>query len=389
MKYRSLVITTAVASGLVVVPFTINPVLAADLAPSELLAGSMADRSNPSLKGIPSEVKGADDFYNLRWDGLAADATISSVSILNDYGHASGSGFNGGVYLSFPGDRAPVFSLDYGARSENGTVRGEFPLVIVYADGSIDKVTQVIETRPSKQKDAYQPYIEDESFAIGKLERRLLHSLPDGARVTVVSAPEGWQVSLAEPKVLEVVPGSENRTYGSISLAVTYSDGTSETVTMNAYSEPAREPLPEELPVPGDRPNNATETVEQVTTSKVSTTVVAAPDPVTKAAPTTVTTTLRTEIPVTTVANGTTIVKTEVREVPTTIVSTVQVTPIVTSEPGTTGTETEPSTTLKSETNGSSKGLRIAAVVIALLAALGGAAAALVNNPAIRNILPI
>ena len=87
-------------------------------------------------------------------------------------------------------------------------------------------------------------------------------------------------------------------------------------------------------------------------------------------------------------SNGTTIVKTETREVPTTIVSTVQVTPTPTSaNKSTATTETEVSNSREPE--GSSKGLRITAIVLAVLAALGGAAAVLANNPAIRNILPI
>lgn len=266
MRNRLLLTVAAVSAGLAMLPVAPAAVHAVDqVTPVESQARSMADRSNPRLTGVPEILDG---YAYLHWEGLAADAVISSVSVVDERYGASVSGSAGDLNLSFSEPDEPYISV-YGANSENGVVGGEFQLVVVYADGSVDRVAQAISTRPAKQKDAYEPYLDDGAFTVDEPATRELRSLPDGARITVVFSPANWDVEVVGPRSLRVVAHEELEVWDTrtgISLAVAYPDGTSETVRLMVSAETRSiEPAP--------RPTSTGSPIVTTETRVVTTTV--------------------------------------------------------------------------------------------------------------------
>lgn len=371
MRNRIIVAATAVATGLAILPAT--PVFAEDkVSGVTAQAGTMAERSNPHLVGIPEVLDG---YARASWGGIASDAEISSVSVTDTFGNASDYSFAGGLYIRVSDPEGPVLGLN-GAASEDGTVQVEHQFVIVYTDGSIDRTSQKFVLRAAKMKDAYHPYFENPTFEPGKTQTRELRSLPEGSRLTVISAPEGWDVEPVGPRSIEVTPNNEAFYTAQISVVVSYPDGSSETVHLPvgieyAQPQPWTPDEPEQPPAPerpSDPPALATTTVtstvtQPASTERVTSTVTqpASPERVTSTVPTTVVSTV----------NGTPVTVTSERTVISEVPVTEKTVVIETPEP-----------------SSSQRALPIVTVILALVGAIGGVFATLLNFPAVRALLP-
>lgn len=355
MKSRIIVAATAVATGLAILPAT--PVFAEDENIGVTAqTGTMAERSNPRLVGFPEVLEG---YVDASWGGLAEGAAISSVSIINEFGEVSHSSKLNGLYVNVSDLNRPFLGPS-SAATEDGIVRAEHEFVIVYADGSIDRTTQQFEVQPSRMKDAYSAYLENTQFEIGKTDTRELKSLPSGSRVTLLNAPDGWDVQLVEPRSLKITATTQIY-LGSIDLAVIYPDGSSETVNVRVESVPAPfQPYPQPEVDPDPRPVRERPEDRETTTVTSTVTQPASTERVTSTVPTTVVSTV----------NGTPVTVTSER----TVISEVPVTEktVIVETP-------EPSS--------SQRALPIVTVILALVGAIGGVLATLLNLPVVRDRL--
>ncbi|UIZ92122.1 hypothetical protein JZY91_10775 [Corynebacterium sp. CNCTC7651] len=210
----------------------------------------MADRSNPRLIGVPEVL---DRHTRLEWEGLADDASISSVSILDPNGYFSA--FQGDLYLGFSDPMRPHFSQSDNAATEDGILRGEFILAVVYSDRSVDQFKQFFETRPSKQRDAFQPYIESEPIAFNDPKLFELRSFPDGAQAKVLTTTAGWEAETVGDRGLKVTRAGESPQDGVISLAVSYPDGSSEAIAIRVQGTSIWDYPEHPKPKPGPGPS--------------------------------------------------------------------------------------------------------------------------------------
>lgn len=248
MNRRSLAVSIAFAICLSTVPALPSQTFAPGAVAEISSKGSMADQSNPRLVGFPQKANPYENF-RLSWEGLSTEAKISSVSVLSDKGLVADSDYGNDIRLRTSAPYGVYGYLTNWVQSEDGVARAEFPLLIVYVDGSIDRVTQAAEIRPIEQKDAYQPYLRNHEFQGGETSVRQLSSLPAGSKLNLISAAEGWTARIAGPDSLEITaPQTDDNFRGHVSLEVTYPDGTIE--TLNIPLERNWEPIPQP-PKPG------------------------------------------------------------------------------------------------------------------------------------------
>lgn len=254
MKKRMIAISAALATGTALLsplPIQLGAVDAAE-------ASTMADRSDPRLVGFP-KVANPFEGFDLQWTGLSADSKISSISVHRADGWVADRDYQDDISISVSASNELRGYLHEDVRSEDGIARAEIPLLVVYTDGSIDRVTERVEIRPSLQRYAYQPYFRDNEFPGGKATSRNLSSLPSGSKVTLISVSAGWQARIDGAGTLEVTAPTSDPVGGSVALEVTYPDGSVEAVRVSVvrkWDTPSNPGLPDnEVPeVTYDKP---------------------------------------------------------------------------------------------------------------------------------------
>lgn len=379
MKNRLLLTATAIAAGLIVVP--VAPVLAADPAGSETQAGTMAERSTPQF-GDLYQLFGYYNHWKLK--GLAQDAEIESIRYL-EKGALQTSGRRDGSLLITLANERPT--RDYGASltlqterelaSETGEYSTTLNFRIDFTDGSSKQFSQSFTLRPEKQSLAYHPFF-DSNFAAGVQTTKELRSIPDGSSLEIEAVPEGWEAKVAGSTSLTVIPPAGDSSAGSIAVAVTYPDSSSEKVNVYVSSFSRPEAGVTGFPVP-----QTTKMLPPTTTvtDKPTVFVTYLPTTVTQTIPTTVTET----------ASPST-VATMTKSVPTTVVSTVKGAPVTVTNERTIVSEvpvTEKTVVVQTEEpSTAAKVLPVVTVVFSIVAALGGIIATALNIPALRALLP-
>lgn len=330
MKIRLLPIATAIALSASLTTASIVPVAA------QAVTTTMADKANPEfVYAGPLGVAGYQTF-NLR--GIPADVTVSGVQVKNEFGYGSVAS-TPAVMVAVNDRFGLTANTGHSPASTDGTVSSNFDFIVTYSDGSVSKFSQEVRFTPENQAKAFNAYFENRSFDAGETTERRLSSVPKGAKLGVVSEPDGWSASVVKGNVLAVTAPAEAAPTGGIfweppkiELSVVYPDGSSEIVEVGVVAVLTEKPKPTSVVTPTSTPKP---TVTSVAPDRPTATRVVTPTPT----------------PTTTQDES------------------------ATPKPGAT------------DEKGSSTGAIIAAVV-AVLAVVGAGAFVALNNPQLRATLP-
>lgn len=198
--------------------------------------GTMAERSNPQFCDLDCFVfeKGY-DFGHMELRGIPLDVEVEQVRFIDNDGKVESSGYVDGTYLSlgkYTYSAYPYLPLDGKKVSKTKPIK----FLVDYADGSSHTFIQTL-SFPLDDAHAYKPKI-DMSLTFAEAQRVPVGGVPKGSKISVLNAPEDWEVSVEGDSTLVVSPdrdSAEKNTdfpglvayfdQGLLTLSVRYPDG--------------------------------------------------------------------------------------------------------------------------------------------------------------------